>query len=223
MMDLDDSQVCRQCGAYSGGNGWCANLPGHPFEEPVTIAEYVRLHPQDKAAAEYLRSRNEEQQQQAAAAPTVAAPSRMQRDRAEAVAAEWKRVLGEPASARRVPRPDVDEGTDPELMEYGGGPSFDDVYTTALLDWTFEWRNVGRHDGHMASLVVLRNETGLPWTDGWTTGDEALEAVISAAMTDLDRDLDQSLRPAARAPVPDTAAVAPAAPIAFDPFDSFTE
>ncbi len=108
---------------------------------------------------------------------------------------------GEPASARRVPRPDVDEGTDPELMEYGGGPSFDDVYSTPLLDWTFEWRNVGRHDGHMASLVVTRNETGLPWTDGWTAGDEALEALMSEAMTDLERERDQRASLArARAP-----------------------
>jgi hypothetical protein len=74
---------------------------------------------------------------------------------------------------------------DLELTEYGGGPSFDEVYTTPLLDWTFESRNVGRHDGHMANLIVTRNETGLPWVDGWTKGDEALEDLMSAAMAEL--------------------------------------
>jgi len=174
MLDMDDSQVCRECAAYSGGNGYCANLPGHPFQG-VTVEEYVTLHPDDEAAAAYLRARNEETQsvQGAPGAPRSAAA--------------WKRLLGEPGLLRRVTRPDADEGMDPELREYGGGPSFDEVYTTPLLDWTFESRNVGRHDGHMANLIVTRNETGLPWVDGWTAGDEALEALMSAAMAELDR------------------------------------
>ncbi len=110
--------------------------------------------------------------------------------------AEWKQVLGTPATVRHVPRPDlddlddVDEGTDPtdpETLEYGGGPSFDGVYTTPLLDWVFESRNVGRHDGHMANLRVTRNGTGLPWVDGWSEGDEALDRLLSDAMNELDR------------------------------------
>ena len=68
MLDLDDRRVCKTCGAYSGGNGWCASLPGHPFEG-VTIEAYVTLHPEDTAAAQYLRARNEE----ASAAPRAAA------------------------------------------------------------------------------------------------------------------------------------------------------
>ena len=159
MLEIDDKRVCRECAAYSGGNGYCANLPGHPFAG-VTIEEYAALHPDDETAAAYLRARNEETQsvQGAPGAPRSAA---------------WKRILGQPGLVRRVPRPDADEGMNPELVEYGGGPSFDEVYTTPLLDWTFESRNVGRHDGHMANLIVTRNETGLPWADGWTKGDEA--------------------------------------------------
>ncbi len=177
MLEIDDKRVCRECAAYSGGNGYCANLPGHPFEG-VTVEEYVALHPDDEAAAAYLRARNEETQSVQGAPGTPGAPR----------SAAWKRALGEPGLLRRVPRPDVDE-EDPAEVEYGGGPSFDDVYTTPLLDWTFEWRNVGRSDGHMASLVVTRNDTGLPWVDGWTKGDEALEAIISAAMAELDPQL----------------------------------
>jgi len=94
-----------------------------------------------------------------------------------------------------VARPDVAlpwDGSAPDQewqdqIEYGGGPSFDDVYTTALLDGRFESRNVGRHDGHMAALVVTRNETGLPWVDGWSEGDEALDRLLSAAMNELDQ------------------------------------
>ena len=134
----------------------------------MTIEEYVALHPGDEAAAEYLRAAQSEE-----GAPRSAD-------------GKWKRILGEPGLLRRVPRPDTDEGMDPELVEYGGGPSFDEVYTTPLLDWTFESRCVGRHDGHMANLIVTRNETGLPWVDGWTGGDEALEDLMSAAMAELD-------------------------------------
>jgi hypothetical protein len=60
------------------------------------------------------------------------------------------------------------------------------VYTTPRLDWTFESRNVGRSDGHMASLIVTRNDTGLPWTDGWTDGDERLEALMNTAMAEME-------------------------------------
>ena len=178
MLEIDDKRVCRACAAYSGGNGYCANLPGHPFEG-VTVEEYAALHPDDEAAAAYLRARNEETQsvQGAPGAPRSAAA--------------WKRALGEPGLLRRVPRPDADEGMNQELVEYGGGPSFDEVYTTPLLDWVFESRNVGRHDGHMAALRVTRNETGLPWADGWTKGDEALEDLMSAAMAQLDSELDK--------------------------------
>jgi hypothetical protein len=228
MIVIDDNAVCRECGAYSAGNGWCANLPGHPFE-PVPLEEYVACHPEDRAAAAYLRSREAEVAYWRERLAEGASPEQIEQEvsgtatatpaAAAAAIPDWKRALGTPGSARRVLRPDVDE-EDPELVEYGGGPSFDDVYTTALLDWILEWRNVGRSDGHMASLVVTRNETGLSWTDGWTPGDEALEAIISAAMADLDEQLDEPVRPAARAPV---RAAAPAAPIAFDPFDPFTE
>jgi len=72
MLDLDDRRVCKTCGAYSGGNGYCASLPGHPFEG-VTIEAYVTLHPEDRAAAQYLRARNEE----ASAAPRAAAADRV--------------------------------------------------------------------------------------------------------------------------------------------------
>jgi hypothetical protein len=250
MIVINDNEVCKECGAYSAGNGWCANLPGHPFT-PVTIEEYVESHPEDHVAAAYLKSREAEvaywrqrlqegatleQVEQEVAAAAAAVPERsstsggaIQGARADTDAAslDWKRALGAPGSSRRVPRPDVDEGADPELLEYGGGPSFDDVYATPLLDWVFESRNVGRHDGHMAATVVTRNETGLPWVDGWTGGDEALDALISAAMTDLDEQIEDQLRGAAeRAPVPDAAPAppgAPAAPIAFEPFDPFTE
>ncbi len=101
--------------------------------------------------------------------------------------AEWKQVLGTPATVRHVPRPDADTGANSESVEYGGGQSFDDVYTTALVDFVFESRNVGRHDGHMAAVRVTRNETGLPWVDGWTEGDEVLDRLLTAAMTELDR------------------------------------
>ncbi len=40
-----------------------ANLPGHAFEEveePVTIEEYVALHPEDRVAGVYLKSREAE-------------------------------------------------------------------------------------------------------------------------------------------------------------------
>jgi hypothetical protein len=93
---------------------------------------------------------------------------------------DWKQVLGTPISGRRVPRPDL------PWDEHGGGPGFDLVYTTPRLDWTFESRNVGRSDGHMASLIVTRNDTGLPWADGWTDGDEALESLMNAAMAELE-------------------------------------
>ena len=43
----------------------------------------------------------------------------------------------------------------------------------------------------MAALRVTRNETGLPWVDGWSEGDEALEALMSAAMAELDSELDR--------------------------------
>ena len=111
--------------------------------------------------------------------------------RALASEAEWRRVLGTPATAERVLRPDVDEA-DPETIEYGGGQSFDLVYRTPLLDCVFESRNVGRHDGHMANLVVTRNETGLPWIDGWSQGDEALDNLMSQMMDDLDHTLPRS-------------------------------
>ena len=93
---------------------------------------------------------------------------------------DWKQALGTPVSMRRIPRPDLPRD------EWGGGPGFDLVYQTPRLDWTFASRNVGRSDGHMASLVVTRNDTGLPWTDGWTEGDETLEALMNAAMEDLE-------------------------------------
>ena len=56
------------------------------------------------------------------------------------------------------------------------------MYTTPRLDWVLQWRNVGRSDGHMLSLIVTRNETGLSWVDGWTRGDEVLEVLMNAAM-----------------------------------------
>ena len=197
MLEIDDKRVCRECAAYSGGNGYCANLPGHPFQG-VTIEEYAALHPDDETAAAYLRARNEETQSVQGAPGNPGTPR----------SAAWKRVLGEPGLLRRVPRPDVDEGMNPELVEYGGGPSFDEVYTTPLLDWTFESRNVGRHDGHMANLIVTRNETGLPWADGWTAGDEALEDLMSAAMAELDAQETTGSRAQER----------PSAPMSVDPF-----
>jgi len=139
------------------------------------------------AAAESLRTRNEEAR----------------------LSGEWKQVLGIPAMVRYVPRPDADEGTDPEMLEYGGGHSFDQVYTTALADWVFESRNVGRHDGHMANLRVTRNETGLPWVDGWSEGDEALDRLLSAAMNELDRNQPPPPTTAAAAAVPNTSAPDP--------------
>jgi len=92
----------------------------------------------------------------------------------------WKHTLGSPGRVTHLPRPD--KGT----SDYGGGPSFDRVYSTPRLDWTFESRNVGRSDGHMARVIVTRNETGLPWKDGWSEGDQALEALITAAMSEMD-------------------------------------
>lgn len=92
----------------------------------------------------------------------------------------WKHTLGSPGRMTHLPRPD--RGT----SDYGGGPSFDRLYTTPQLDWTFESRNVGRSDGHMARVIVTRNETGLPWKDGWSAGDETLEELITAAMVEID-------------------------------------
>lgn len=93
----------------------------------------------------------------------------------------WKEVLGEPGAVTRT----VHDQTPPCL--YGGGPSFDQVYITPKLDWRFESRNVGRRDGHMARIVVTRNETGLAWRNGWTQGDEDLEALITAAMYEINQ------------------------------------
>ena len=94
---------------------------------------------------------------------------------------DWKDVLGTPGTVKMtVYAPTLD-------CEYGGGPSFDRVYTTPKLDWTFESRNVGQKEGHMARILVTRNETGLVWRDGWTDGDEDLEAIITAAMFELDQ------------------------------------
>jgi len=93
----------------------------------------------------------------------------------------WKQVLGEPGSVTMS----VHDET-PHCL-YGGGPSFDRKYTTPKLDWTLESRNVGRRDGHMARIVVTRNETGLPWNNGWSDGDDDLEAVLSAAMFEIDQ------------------------------------
>lgn len=204
MMILDDSEVCRECAAFSAGNGYCASLPAHPFE-PVSIEEYVALHPEDRVAGAYLKSREaevahwrkrleegatlEQVEREVAAGGglNVHAVTATAATAATAAAPDWKRVLGEPGSVRRVARPDADVDVDVELLERGGGLSFDDVYITPLLDWTMESRNVGRHDGHMANLVVTRNETGLPWVDGWSEGDEALDRLLSAAMNELDR------------------------------------
>ena len=92
----------------------------------------------------------------------------------------WKQLLGEPGTVTIT----VHDQT-PHCL-YGGGPSFDRVYQTPHLDWRLESRNVGRGDGHMARILVTRNETGLPWRNGWTEGDMALEAVITAAMVEID-------------------------------------
>jgi hypothetical protein len=70
-------------------------------------------------------------------------------------------------------------------MDYGGGPSFDDVYATPLLDWTFEWRNVGRHDGTWRILSSPQRH-GPALGRRVDRGDEVLEALIGAAMAALD-------------------------------------
>lgn len=93
----------------------------------------------------------------------------------------WQAVLGTPGTVRFLPRYDL------PWDEWGGGPGFDQKYHTPRLDWTFESRNVSRSDGHMANIVVTRNETGLPWVDGWTEGDGPLDDLMALAMVDLDR------------------------------------
>lgn len=90
-------------------------------------------------------------------------------------------MLGSPATVKMTfyaPSPEC---------EYGGGPSFERRYTTPKLEWVFKSRNVGQKEGHMARVIVIRNDTGLLWKDGWTDGDEDLEAVITAAMFEIDQ------------------------------------
>jgi len=92
----------------------------------------------------------------------------------------WKDVLGEPGSVTMTVYPALSD------TEYGGGPDFDRTYTTPRLQWRLESRNVGQTEGHMARLIVTRNETCLPWTTGWTQEDQALEALVTAAMFEID-------------------------------------
>ena len=95
----------------------------------------------------------------------------------------WKEVIGTPVSVTSVLRPDQDpEGN----LDYGGGPSFDLIYTAPCLEAVFESRNVGRHDGHMCSVRLTCNETGLPWVDGWQDGDEHLRRMLDAMMSETE-------------------------------------
>ena len=96
----------------------------------------------------------------------------------------WKEVTGGSGTVTMTIHPDHPESPD---CAYGGGPSFERCYTTPRLDWTLESRNVGQKEGHMARIVVTRNETGLLWKDGWQSGDEDLEAVMTAAMFEMDQ------------------------------------
>ena len=85
-------------------------------------------------------------------------------------------VFGTPITAVRTPVPE--DGLDVEMVEYGGGPSHDITFTAPNIEFVCQSRNLGRHDGHCVAWVVNRNDTNLPWGDGWQPEDFPLAALM---------------------------------------------